>query len=179
MKIDKELIEKIANGDERAFTLLYNTLSNSVVSYIDMFVQDYQISEDITLDMFSKLPQFIHQYDPKKSKFTTWLYRVARNRALSYIRSRQAKRELQLDEAIDINKGSYTIKYDNFQVEELAEILTDLEYKVVVLIFVYEYDLNEIARNFNVTRAKIKSVRRTAFVKIKKYYNKTYPDDCR
>lgn len=178
MKIDKELIDKVANGDERAFTILYNMLSNSVVSYVNMFVQDHQIAEDITIDVFSNLPKLIKSsYNAEKSKFTTWLYRIARNKAFSYLRRRQAQRELQLDEAIDISKESYTIKYDAFHIVELDDVLTDLEYKVVELIFVYEYDLNEIAKSFNVSRAKIKSVRRTAFAKIKKYYSRSYPED--
>lgn len=178
MKIDQDLIKKVALGDEKAFTDLYNLISNSLVVYVDLIIKDKQAAEDIVIELFTKIPEIIKDYySSEKSKFTTFLYNIAKNRAISYLRSRGAKKEISIEEAYVGKERSVTYQYDEFRIEELERILTRVEYQIIILKYVNGYDLNEIADLFHVSRAKIKSIRRKAFKKIKEYYIQNYSDN--
>lgn len=174
MDIDKELIDRVRQGDERAFTSLFLRLSNSVASYINLIVNDKQLAEDLAVDVFSKLPKIIHYYDYNKAQFSTWFFKIAKNYTISYLRHKDETDEIPFDESYMVPESEYKPHYSTFHIEELDEVITPLELTIISLSYVYKHNLNEIAKMLNLTRPQVKFIRKKAFEKIKKYYIEQY-----
>jgi RNA polymerase sigma-70 factor, ECF subfamily len=92
---DHVLIQRILqNNDHNSFALLVDKYQKLVVNTCRGFVNSYADSEDLAQDvfieLFESLPNFRHE-----SKLSTWIYRIAVNKSLNFVRKR--KRETLYD----------------------------------------------------------------------------------
>lgn len=82
---DSRLVRDAQRGDERAFSLIVSKWQTPVFNYVLRMVGDRALAEDLTqevfLRVFQALPGFSH-----RSKFTTWLFHVTRNRVVDELR---------------------------------------------------------------------------------------------
>lgn len=90
----EELIARIAEGDEYAFQILVNRHQASVLNLIYRFMGDRVKAEDLSQETFFQVWRAAKNYQ-RKSKFTTWLYRICANLCLNEIKSARRKRWLQ------------------------------------------------------------------------------------
>jgi len=58
------------------------------------YVQNKEDAEDITQEVFVKLYQNLHKYDSAAASVKTWVYRIAINQCLDFIKARQTKKRL-------------------------------------------------------------------------------------
>lgn len=56
------------------------------------YVQNKEDAEDITQEVFVKLYQHLHKYDATAASVKTWVYRIAINQCLDFIKARQTKK---------------------------------------------------------------------------------------
>ena len=87
---DEELIKRFQNGDENAYIELVNRYRDKILNFIFNYVRDFEISEDITQDTMIKLYQKKHYYK-EIAKFSTWLYKIAKNLANTELRKRKQR----------------------------------------------------------------------------------------
>ncbi len=84
---DLILVERVRNGDKRAFELLMEKYRRKIGRLLSRMVRDPEEVEDIAQETFIKayraLPQFRGDAD-----FYTWLYRIAVNTAKNYLAAR-------------------------------------------------------------------------------------------
>lgn len=84
---DQQLVERVQNGDNKAFDLLVRKYQHKVVSLVSRYVNDHAEALDIAQEAFIKawraLPNFRGD-----SQFYTWIYRIAVNTAKNYLVSR-------------------------------------------------------------------------------------------
>ena len=71
------------NGDSLGFESLVKEYRNSLVLFIQQYVGDFHVAEDISQDVFVKLYVKKPHYSPKAS-FKTWLYTIAKRRGLNH-----------------------------------------------------------------------------------------------
>ena len=81
---DAELIGMALNQDQGAFIVLYTRYHAGVKNHIAKYVLQKEDIEDIALESFQKAFSQIGSYNPDY-KFSTWLYRIARNTAFDHI----------------------------------------------------------------------------------------------
>ncbi len=93
---DVELVNFILSGNEGAFEELVSRYHRPLTVYIHGMIGDYETSLDITQEVFLKVYNSISQYS-SVYKFSTWLYRIAHNAAVDYLR-RHWRSEQSLDE---------------------------------------------------------------------------------
>jgi len=87
----RELAENfLATRSERDFNLLYKRVQPGLRNYIINVVKDPDAAEDILANTLTKMWTKIDQYDPQY-QITTWLYRIAFNESLGWIRERNRK----------------------------------------------------------------------------------------
>ena len=93
---------RFLNGDESAFDEIIKELFDSLVFFIDRYVNDYHAAEDIAIDCFSDLVVNRHRYN-FKVKLKTYLFMLGRSRALNYIKHRKVLTFVELDEAENVS----------------------------------------------------------------------------
>ena len=81
---DEELIKLAAGQHQTAFIILYTRYNAGVKSHISRYVIQKEEVEDICLESFQKAFSQIHTFNPEY-KFSTWLYRIARNTAFDHL----------------------------------------------------------------------------------------------
>ena len=73
---------------EKDFTDVYHRLRPSISYYLRELVPNQDDRNEVIATAFAKVWQKIHQYDPYWN-FSTWVYRIARNEALLFFRSKR------------------------------------------------------------------------------------------
>ena len=112
------------------YTKLYNRVKPGLTRYIANIIKDGDIAEDIAVNTLIKLWTKIEQYDPQY-QITTWLYRIAYNDALGYIRERNKSTSLTRlhdDFGVDVNTQG---QLDTNSVHDLmaeAEMKTEMDF---------------------------------------------------
>ena len=87
----RELSENFVNSkSEQDYTKLYQRVKPGLRNYIANVVKDGDATDDILTNTLTKLWTKIDQYDPSY-QITTWLYRIAFNECLGWIRQRNSK----------------------------------------------------------------------------------------
>ena len=87
-EFELHVIKRILRGDTEAFSELIGRYEKSIVNYIYRYVMDYEESLDISQEVFVKAYYALDKYD-QKFRFSTWLYRIARNAAIDNLRKKQ------------------------------------------------------------------------------------------
>ena len=83
---DKELYKEYLKGNKQAFEKLVIRHKDHIIYFISRYTKNTDIAEDISQDVFVYLLLHKEQYDFKYS-FKTYLYMIAKCRALNYLKS--------------------------------------------------------------------------------------------
>jgi len=84
---DPGVLRKAQRGDERAFSLILRAYETPVFNYVLRLVNgDRSLAEDLTQEVFLRVYQGLPKFSAR-SKFTTWLFQVTKNRVLDELRA--------------------------------------------------------------------------------------------
>ena len=89
---------RFLDGDESAASEIMEELFLSLVFFVDCYVHDVHAAEDISLDVMSDLFVYKHRYNFKVS-LKTYVFMIAKSRALDYIKHRKVIGIVELSEA--------------------------------------------------------------------------------
>lgn len=132
----RELAEAfITDRSEKNYTALYHKIRPALKSYIYNIVKDQDATDDILATTMTKLWTKIDQYNPDY-QITTWIYRIAFNHALGWIRSRN--RQYSLDNMKDFG---IEVNNDNSTYINITDALNDFEYRTEMDFIQEESDL--------------------------------------
>lgn len=123
---DKELIQDIIAGNSSAFKGLMEKYQLQVFRVVVGFLHSKEDAEDVTQEIFVKVYQWLHKFRGD-SEFSTWLYRIAVNMSLNYIRRNQKNTLLQSLEDV-----FYKISGDKTPLDELEESERDQRIKKAI-----------------------------------------------
>ncbi len=87
---DALLVERVKQGDQRAFALLVAKYERRVQRLLSRLVRDSAEIEDITQEAFIKAYRALPQFRGE-SAFYTWLYRIAINTAKNYLATKSRR----------------------------------------------------------------------------------------
>jgi RNA polymerase sigma-70 factor (ECF subfamily) len=83
---DLGVLRKAQRGDERAFSVLVQAYERPVYNYIVRLVGNRDLAEDLTQEVFLRVYQGLPGFS-LRSRFTTWLFQVTKNRVLDELRT--------------------------------------------------------------------------------------------
>src|SRR6476646_27208 len=92
---DHDLIEQAKQGDEDAYAEIVRRYKNPIVNYLYRFLNDYEEAVDLAQETFVRVYFAIDRYHTGFA-FSTYIYRIATNLAISEIRKRKRRRLLSL-----------------------------------------------------------------------------------
>lgn len=90
------LVERVQQGDKRAFELLVTKYHRKIIRLISRLVRDPAEVEDVAQDAFIKAYRALPQFRGE-SAFYTWLYRIAVNTAKNYLATQGRRPEASSD----------------------------------------------------------------------------------
>ena len=103
-KHDFKLIRRaVDNGDEKAYAELMQIYKKPVYHVVLKMVRNMDDAEDLTIEAFAKAFRNLHKFNPEYA-FSTWLFRIATNNCIDFIRKNKIK-TMSIDSAIKIDNG--------------------------------------------------------------------------
>jgi RNA polymerase sigma-70 factor (ECF subfamily) len=135
---DGELIETAIRGGEDSFEELVRRYQRPITGYIYRMLNNYDASLDVTQEVFIKVYNSLERYS-SEYKFSTWLYRIAHNAAIDYMRRNSVNQQSLETENAD---GTYQLQIESAQPNpeqerERSELRTEIETVVKCLPQVY------------------------------------------
>lgn len=101
---DLLLVERVRNGDKRAFELLMEKYRRKIGRLLSRMVRDPEEVEDIAQETFIKAYRALPQFRGDAA-FYTWLYRIAVNTAKNYLAARNRNMLTVSDVVVDDEEG--------------------------------------------------------------------------
>ena len=154
---DSKLVVKATasakQGDIGALHFLYVRFADDVCGYVGSIVQDSHAAEDVTQNVFAKLPSAIKKYEPRDVPFAAWILRVARNAALDHLR---ARRQIPFEEVRTDDGGHEEADFERTQCLRAALMnLSPEQREVLVLRHLAGLSPREIAERMGKTEGSI------------------------
>jgi len=128
--LDFQLIQRIQNGEQQAFTLLVRKYQNRVANILTRYVRSSGDIADVTQEVFIKVHKSLPSFRGD-SAFYTWLYRITVNTAKNYLTSQGRRPPASDIDAMEAEsyEGSDALK----EVESPENILRSEEIKKVIM----------------------------------------------
>ncbi|WP_017328426.1 sigma-70 family RNA polymerase sigma factor [Synechococcus sp. PCC 7336] len=86
---DIDLVGQIARGERAALSALYGHYAGVVYALAFKILGSVEEAEEVVLDAFAQVWRSAEQYESQRGRVDTWLFTIARSRALDRLRSRQ------------------------------------------------------------------------------------------
>jgi RNA polymerase sigma-70 factor, ECF subfamily len=107
---DHELVAAVRDGDELAFQEVVRRYRTPITNFVFRMLNDYDTAVDLAQETFLRVYSAVGRYEAQYS-FSTYIYRIASNLAISEIRKRRRRKVVSLfgffsgedDEAIDLD----------------------------------------------------------------------------
>ncbi|MGD8624929.1 MAG: sigma-70 family RNA polymerase sigma factor [Anaerolineae bacterium] len=167
---DGRLVERAQNGDEKAVGELYRRHVDTIYRYIYARTQDEVVAEDLTAQVFLKALEGLPTYQYMGKPFLSWLYRIAYARVVDHYREQRRRQEVALFETVpaDDPPPSQRVEAEaesDAAIDLLAQ-LTDDQQDVLILRFIGELSLAEVAETLGKTVGAIKALQHRALASL-------------
>lgn len=160
---DAELITHAQRGEVNAIGRLYDRHRESIFRYLWVRLNDRQLAEDLTGDVFMHMLNALPRYRLQGLPFRAWLYRIAHNLMIDHFRkmNHQASVPIEVAEELATDDDPGRTVEQIMLTERLQVALTRLEptqCEVVILRFLAGLSLHETAQTLGKTEAAIKAL---------------------
>lgn len=170
---DYQLVKRaVEQGDQKAYAELMARYRDSIYFLLLKMVNNKDDAEDLTIEAFGKAFSRLHQYTPNYA-FSTWLFKIASNNGIDFIRKRKLENLMSLDKPLGNDEsGEMTmdIKSENLDPEESAikkqkikmmrEVVEKLKPRyreLVELRYFKEYSYEEISAKLDLPIGTVKA----------------------
>jgi RNA polymerase sigma-70 factor (ECF subfamily) len=176
---EAKIMSEIAEGNISAFREIVELHQKPLINFISRFIGDKTTAEDIAQEVFIKVFKAAKDYRPK-SKFKTWLFKIASNLCLNQIRDN--KNRPQIMDIFELNEsGFFAIAPDSycpgktFENKELVEVIHHAirnlpkKQKIALLLQKYNgFSYNEISHIMGCSVSAVESLIQRARQNLKK-----------
>mgnify|MGYP001389885427 CR=1 FL=1 len=167
------LIDKISSDrDEIAFSSLFDFIAPKINAYYLQNGLSKDNSEELTQEVMSTIWSKSYQYDPTKSAVSTWVYTIARNKKVDFLRKKSGK---DMNEE-DVREFLYTENMlDSIsegeikdQIDKISKELTEDQRKMIKMSFFENKSHKKIAEELEIPLGTVKSRIRHILIKMQK-----------
>lgn len=152
------LLEQCRQGDEQAFQALFERYQNLVYRLALLTCGDEAAAEDVLQEVFLRLLRSLSTFDPQRSAFTTWLYRITLNQCFQM--QRRQRRWWALSEDLPLAARSSSPANETNDRLDLEQALRRLSPKlrsVLVLRYFLDLSYEEIGQVLQIPLGTVKS----------------------
>lgn len=151
------------DGDKDKFKVLVEYYGANLIYFINGYVKNIFVAEDLMEETFCDLVYYKHRYKGKSS-FKTYLFSIARNKAVDYLKSKSKATITSLDDLSGIANDDLNLENMVVRKEEYRHLYSALskikyEYRNVLYLFYFEdMSYNEIAKVMKKNNKQIKNL---------------------
>src|SRR3954466_16001153 len=106
MPEDSDIVKRVLNGEVDSFRILVERYQRPVLSMIRRLIWDSHRCEEIGQDVFVAAFRQLSTFDPARSKFSTWLFTIARNMSINALKKKTPIPVEHLPEIFDCRNPS-------------------------------------------------------------------------
>jgi len=158
----ERLVEASQNGDSEAFGRLFDHFHGPVYRYIVSRVQRPADAEDLTQLVFVKALEALPRYEARGIPFGGWLFRLARNTVIDFVRTRHEHADLdQIGERPGAEAGPERVALER---EDIAAVtaalatLTDEQREAIALRFFAGLSAREAAEAMGIQEGTVRGL---------------------
>lgn len=168
---DLELVNQAIQGDQSAYAQLLKTYRESIYFMMMKMVRNADDADDLTIEAFGKAFKRLESFNPEYA-FSTWLFRIASNNAIDFIRRKKKASIYSIDEDYndEDSKGVFEVKSGDLnpeqelmkeqRIQEMHRIISLLKPKYRQLIemrYLKELSYDEIAAEMDLPLGTVKA----------------------
>lgn len=151
---ERQRIQQVLSGNTSAFTYFVETYQNMAITIAYRICGNMQDAEDVVQESFVKAYRNLHAYRGD-SKFSTWLYRIVYNVAVTHAKSRLwlNEHEKEIDDVSLFSQIDLQMSPDAFdeQKEIVAHVLDLLPKGDALILTLYYMEDNSVKEIANIT----------------------------
>lgn len=160
---EKEIVEQVLAGNQEAYRKLIEIYQDYVYTICFRIVKNHEDAEELAQDAFIKAYQNLNKFR-KESKFSTWLYRIAYNAALSKLRKKKVEGysiseieeyRLPVDKWIPAFQGIVN-KEQALYLTKAIEELSHEEQALITLYYLQENSIEEVSKSTGIKQNNVK-----------------------
>lgn len=187
---DEQLMLRLGQDDWTCLEELVERHREALVHYLYRMVQDQEAAEDLAQEVFLRVFRARARYQPV-ARFTTWLYRIATNLALNWLRGQKAARWTYSLDAPCRDGRAFTLRDHGRNIEQrlversLAErvrravaALPARQRAVIILHKYHELDHEQIARILGCSVQAVKSLAFRGYANLRRQLVGAYEPAC-
>ncbi|MDR3763863.1 MAG: sigma-70 family RNA polymerase sigma factor [Acidobacteriota bacterium] len=170
---DAQVMLRVRDGDDAAFNYLVEHYRRAMIGFMFRMVHDSAVAEDLAQEVFLRVYRSRESYSAD-AKFTTWLYRIATNLGVNYVRDHKNERpevKSSLDEtdedtglSMDVADTRRNVEQELLRQERMMAIRQKVQelperQRLAVLMHKYqEMDYRQIAEVLHLSESATKSL---------------------
>ncbi len=156
---DADRYRRFLDGDDDELVVIIDTYHQGLSLYLNSIVKNICEAEEIMQETFVKLAVKKPKFNGK-STFKTWLYAIARNCAMNYLRERSRYTDRPIDEGFQLSdetdiEQQYLIEERKIQLHTAMKKLKPGYAQVLYLKYFEDFDADSIARIMKKSKRQI------------------------
>jgi len=177
---EQAYIEKAQSGDSACFGHLYDHYMPPIYRFIAVKVGTRQEAEDLAHEVFVSAWQKLPSYAPQGFPFSSWLYRIARNRVIDHYRTK--KSHVSIDDEVAVDEDLFAVSagvddtmdagLDLAAIKTAMSQLTGEQREVIQMRFMDDLSPAEIAKALDKREGTVRIIQHRAIAKLKQILDK-------
>lgn len=158
---DADLVVRAKAGDHGAFTQIYERYAPAIYRYIYYRVGEADLAEDVQSEVFLRMLESIHRYEERGWPISAWLYRIAHDRTIDTMRRKRTRKHVPLETWGGLCDGpeiTIGLQLDYEEVNRLLNHLTSDQRQVILLRFMGEMSVQEVATMLGRSEGSVKAL---------------------
>lgn len=167
------LVIRLQNGDENAFSEVYDRYSGALNGVVLRIVKDDDAAMDVLQDTFVKIWKNCQSYDTSKGSFYTWMLNIARNTSIDSLRKLKKSgisENQHWDSSVGSIAGSVQQNTNTIGLLSLVDKLADEQKVIIEYLYVKGYTQQEVSDELELPLGTVKTRTRLAMRELRKWF---------
>ena len=168
---EESLVRRAQQRDQEAFTELYEEYFDKIYRYIAFRIGNKTEAEDMTQQVFLNAIKSISSFRWKGVPFSAWLFRIAHNQVVDYLRKKARRITVPLTESLGSTDDNLELVVErNLEMERVllaTRQLTRVQGEVISLRFAAGLSIAEVAKAMGKSQGAVKALQHSAIVALR------------
>lgn len=179
--MDYDIIKQVIQGNIDKFDILITKYYNEIFKFVYNQINHLENTKDVVQEIFMRIFDNLGKYNPEKSEFRTWIYRISANYCINYQRNLSKNFTVTLDETLintsnDILKDLIANDDVTYVMSLMEQHLSKRNFKIMILHFFSDLDQKEIGSAVGLAHKTIRNIVSGSIAKIRDLIGGKYND---